>query len=95
MSFYNNQDPFFYYAKLAKSADGYIPTSSVCNSDCFFCTDKKNPFEIPLKFVTLQTVKELLYQSNWKPSTDIDLCFRLREGETLLHPHTCELMERL
>jgi len=94
----------FILSKLTGHRDSGIPISAVCNTSCFFCSNKQNPFhtERPgflsleefyreLYFVKnscLKTESASLSLSNMFPGT-------VSEGEALLHPELATILREI
>lgn len=76
-----------------------FPLSATCNCDCFYCSNKQNPFNISTNlFIDKQTLQELVYMSNIPIDSTISLSDVLpgkilSEGEALIHPKFFEMID--
>tara|TARA_B100000959_G_scaffold246764_1_gene272548 strand:+ start:76 stop:1263 length:1188 start_codon:yes stop_codon:yes gene_type:complete len=87
----------YMYETIAGGYDNYLPISSVCDAQCFFCSNEMNPFEILReKFRDMDDIKRgIALLSPTAPDVRIgdSLPGRISEGEGLLHPKIFEVLE--
>ena len=77
------------YETIAAATTNQLPISSVCNAQCFFCSNNMNPFPIYREgFRPLEDIKKgiALLDGNNEIRMGDSLPGRISEGEALLHP---------
>lgn len=83
---------------MVSKASQCVPISSVCNTNCIFCSNNNNPFRTPrAEFRPYDDVISNLRMIDYtKP---IRLCEnipgRIKEGESLLHPRLWDILDHI
>ena len=95
-----NVSKYMYETMAAPGSAGYmanqLPISSVCDAQCFFCSNEMNPFEILReKFRDMDDIKRgIAVLDPNAPVINIgdSLPGRISEGEALVHPKIFEVL---
>lgn len=75
-----------------------VPISSVCNTNCIFCSNNNNPFDTPrAEFRPYDDIISNLRMIDY--TQPIRLCEnipgRIKEGESLLHPQLWDILDHI
>lgn len=90
------EESVFFREWLATRYDNQLPISAVCNSNCIFCSNRQNPFEV--EGGIFRDIEDIKHQLSLMPHHNNPLRMsdslpgRIAEGEAFLHPDLFQIL---